>query len=84
MIDESTAEIKNTFLSIVELPNGTVDVIEKSLASFLDKSSILLSRLVGFASDGANVMTGCHNGVAARLTRRQPSLISTHCVARVS
>ena len=26
-------------------------------------------------------MTGCHNGVAAWLTQRQPSLISTHCVA---
>ena len=39
----ASAEVKNIFLSIVELPNGTADVIEKSLISFLDKSSILLS-----------------------------------------
>ena len=63
----ASGEVKNVFLSIVELPNSTADVIEESLVSFLDKSSISLSHLVGFASDGANVMTGCHNGVAARL-----------------
>ena len=82
----ASAEVKNTFLSIVELPNDTTDVIERSLVSFLDKSSILLSRLVGFASDGVNVMTGCHNGVDARLTRRQPSLIYqyTLCCTSVS
>ena len=46
----------------------------------MKKSSILLSHLVGFASDGASVMTGCHNEVAVRLARRQPLLISTHYV----
>ena len=56
-------------------------LIEESLIPFLGKSSISLSHLVGFASDGANVMTGCCIGVAARLARRQPLLISTHCVA---
>lgn len=74
-------DVKNAFLTIMELTNGTADVIEESLVSFLNKSSISLSRLVGFASDGANVMTGCRNGVAARLARRQPLLTSTHCVA---
>ena len=73
--------MKNSFLSIVELPNGTAEVIEEKLVSFLEKSSISLSHLVGFASDGASVMTGCHNGVAVRLARRQPLLTSTHCVA---
>ena len=77
----ASGEVKNVFSSIVELPNGTADVIKESLVSFLDKSSISLSCLVGFASDGANVMTGCRNGVAAQLARRQPLLTSTHCVA---
>ena len=53
-------------------------VIKKSLVSFLDKSSILFSCLVDFGSDGAKVITGCRNGVAACLTQRQPSLVSKH------
>ena len=76
----ASGEIKNSFLSIVELPKGTAEVNEQ-LVPFLKKSSILLSHLVGFASDRANVMTGCHNGVAVRLARRQPLLTSIHCVA---
>ena len=59
----SAGDVKNSFLSIVELPNGTAEVIEEQLVLFLEKSSISLSHLVGFASDGASVMTGCHNGV---------------------
>ena len=32
-------------------------------------------------TDGASVMTGRHNGVAARLERLQPILTSVHCIA---
>ena len=42
---------------------------------------MLLSHFLGFASDGASVMTACHNGVAARLARRQPLLTTIHCTA---
>ena len=60
----ASGDVKNSFLSIVELPNDTAEVTEEQLVSFLEKSSISLSHLVGFVSDGASVMTGCHNGVA--------------------
>ena len=38
-------------------------------------------KVVGFGSDGASVMTGKNNGVAARLKRVNPFLISIHCKA---
>lgn len=40
-----------------------------------------LSGLMGFASDGASVMVGEENGVAARLKRLVPELYSAHCIA---
>ena len=40
-----------------------------------------MTNLVGFGSDGAAVMTGKFNGVAARLKHKQPILTSIHCVA---
>ena len=39
------------------------------------------TKLVGFGSDGASVNTGKQNGVAAKLKREIPHLISVHCVA---
>lgn len=40
-----------------------------------------LSRLMGFASDGASVMIGAENGVAAKLKMLVSELHSAHCVA---
>ena len=37
--------------------------------------------VAAFGSDGASVMTGKRNGVAAKLKQMQPSLVSVHCVA---
>lgn len=39
------------------------------------------SRLMGFGSDGASVMTGRLSGVATRLHRSNPYLVAIHCVA---
>jgi len=54
----ASGEVKNSFLSIVELSNGTAEVIEEKLVSFLE----VIHHLVGFASDGASVMGGCLTG----------------------
>ena len=78
---DSSAIVKTSFLKIVQLTNGTADTIEEALLGFLSDKSIPLSRLVGFGSDGASVMTGCVSGVATRLKHKQPILTSIHCVA---
>lgn len=77
----SDAQIQTVFLKIVELTNGCAVTIEEALLTYLETSSIPLSRLVGFGSDGASVMIGKHSGVAARLKTKQPILTSIHCVA---
>ena len=41
-------------------------------------SSICYATLVGFGSDGANVMLGTRNSVFSCLKAKQPSLISFH------
>ncbi|KAG7165648.1 Zinc finger protein 862-like 7 [Homarus americanus] len=40
-------------------------------------------KLVGIGTDGANVMTGCRNGLVARLRRdlEKPELEGIHCTA---
>ena len=42
---------------------------------------LAFSKLTGFGSDGASVMTGRLRGVGTRLHRSNPYLIAIHCVA---
>jgi hypothetical protein len=74
-----------SFLALIPVANGVADGIVTTLLSFLKNSKIdscQSSRLVGFASDGASVMTGKSNGVAVQLAKQlNPHLISVHCSA---
>ena len=46
----------------------------------MDENNLSVSKMMGLGTDGAAVMTGKCNGVAARFKRRQPLLTSIHCV----
>lgn len=76
-----SADVKTSFMSITALFNGTAETIEKAVATFLDDKDLSLSKMVGFATDGANVMTGRLNGVSTLLKRKQPTLTTIHCLA---
>ena len=72
--------IKTSFLQITDIPNGTADTIEAALLQVLSGNGIDLSRLRGFGTDGAAVMTGSRNGVATKLRSHSPRMISVHCI----
>ena len=58
--------------------NGIVGCIKNLLASY----DAPVEKCFGLSSDGASVMTGKDNGVAAILKRTHcPHMISVHCVA---
>ena len=75
-----SGKVATTFLNICELPNGTADTIETTLLAYMDENNLSVSKMMGLGTDGAAVMTGKRNGVAARFKRRQPLLTSIHCV----
>ena len=77
----SDTQVQTVFLKIVELTNGCAETIDDTLVIYLDKYSVSLSRLAGFGSDGASVVTGKHSGVATRIKMKQPILTSIHCIA---
>ena len=77
----SEGKVVTSFLSIIQLPDGKANIVEDHLIAYLESKHISLSRVVGFGSDGAAVMSGKHTRVAARLKQRQPMLTSVHCIA---
>ncbi len=53
----------------------------EAISRFLASMGISLDKIVGFASDGASVMMGKHNGVATLFSRIFQFTITTHCVS---
>jgi Domain of unknown function (DUF4371) len=76
-------EAVSIFLDLVALDNGNAAAIVSSLLASLHANGIdeeVLSRSwLGFGTDGAAVMMGTKNGVAAALKQKFPSLIGWHC-----
>ena len=73
--------IKTSFLLIKDIRDGTAETIETALLQGLVDKSLDVTKLRAFGSDRASVMTGRLNGVAVRLERHSPRMISVHCVA---
>lgn len=71
----------STFLRIVDLVDGTAEHIEEAIRTHLAEKGFALSKLLGFGSDGAAVMTGIISGIATRLHQNNPYLVAVHCVA---
>ena len=73
-------EVHAYFLKLIKIPNGTADAVEHAILTYLEEAKIVISEVSSFGSDGAAVMTGSVNGVATRLKRLNPEMISIHCI----
>lgn len=72
------------FLDLVELEGQTAALVLDSLLFCLKQhgfsQEFLEKNWVGFASDGASVMTGKKSGVATRLKELFPHIVTWHCL----
>ena len=65
----------------VHISNGQAATVTQIVKDILASHHVDEKKVVGFGSDSASVMTSENNGVAARLKRVNPFLISIHCMA---
>ena len=57
-------KLKTRFLKIVDIEDGKATTIVDAITTYLHESAEFdIDRLSSFGSDGASVMTGCHEGV---------------------
>ena len=52
----------------------------KNVLDELSECRVLVDQLLAFCSDGASVMVGKRNGMAAKLKELNRSLVSVHCI----
>ncbi|MCO5567029.1 hypothetical protein L7F22_020712 [Adiantum nelumboides] len=72
---------KIEFGTLVIVSDGTAQTKYDALLKVLDEFGLEKSRMVGIATDGDSSMTGCHEGLIAKLKRVIPHLSSIHCIA---
>ncbi|CAB4037742.1 zinc finger 862-like, partial [Paramuricea clavata] len=84
-VDPQTNKATTDFLSANDLfqnsQSADANTIWTVLNKQLEDSKLEKSKLASFASDGASVMTGKKNGVAAKLRSDNKPLINVHCIA---
>ena len=56
-------EVHSHFLGLVELSDGTAPEIVDVILRIFTPRNISLEIICSVATDGANVMVGCHSGV---------------------
>ncbi|KAL7378014.1 hypothetical protein ABVT39_007455 [Epinephelus coioides] len=79
--EENDVSYKTVFGGIVQLKACTACDLVEAITNFYSSHELDLQRMVMLTSDGASVMLGKHNGVAALLCQQIPHLTEQHCVA---
>ena len=74
-------EYKTFFGGIIHLQACDASSILLAIKQFYQEKKLDLQKMVMFTSDGASVMLGKVNGVAAKLKLQVPHLVQQHCVA---
>uniref|UniRef100_A0A915J1F2 DUF4371 domain-containing protein n=1 Tax=Romanomermis culicivorax TaxID=13658 RepID=A0A915J1F2_ROMCU len=82
-VDQKTAEPTTRFLGLVEVLKANARSIARLIKNYLTEAGILLHKILHFTSDGASVMLGRQNGVAAFLRSKYgvDHLTDLHCAA---
>ena len=86
LIYSDKGKISNKFLALKNIARANAENITQSIKTTLKEhggftDANLYQKMIGFGADGASVNMGCHNGIGARLKRKQPLLTSVHCMA---
>ena len=74
-------EYRTSFGGMLQLEACNAASIVIAVKDFYKKHKLDLNKMVMFTSDGASVMLGKINGVAAQLRKDVPHLVQQHCVS---
>ena len=82
--NKTTGTVQTAFLSaqnvLEEFESCNADAISQLVVGQLQECGLDTAKFMGLATDGASVMVGKQNGVAAKLRKINPKLLNLHCV----
>lgn len=69
------------FLALIPLDQANAETLYNHIINFFTKHSVEYKKmLIGYASDGANVMMGAHNSLATKLKDDIPNIFILKCI----
>ncbi|CAG9773288.1 unnamed protein product [Ceutorhynchus assimilis] len=87
---ESQKAVKTSFLSLMQVfskedsegahQGATAEKVYNEIVGFFKKQNIPLENVIGFGSDGCNVMFGANNSVVSRLRIDFPGIFTSKCI----
>lgn len=78
--DVSNKTVRDRLLALAEVSDLTAEGILNKILEVIQKLSIPLENLIGFAADNASVMMGKFKGVQARLKEVNPNIFVIGCI----
>ena len=83
-VDQDTYEVKTDFLAVNDIlessSSANAETIKSVVVKQLSDCDLDINKLTGLSTDGASVMVGKENGVAAKLKRGAKMLLNVHCI----
>ena len=81
-VDQDTYEVKTDFLADIlkSSTSANAETIKSVVVRRLSDCDLDINKLSGLSTDGASVMVGKENGVAAKLKREAKMLLNVHCI----
>ncbi|KAK9892673.1 hypothetical protein WA026_021526 [Henosepilachna vigintioctopunctata] len=74
-------KVEDKFLTLIPITDGTAKVLyQKTIEYFNEKEIPYKRNMLGFASDGANVMFGGNNSMMTNLKNDIPNLFTMKCI----
>lgn len=80
-LDNNSCKVKDDFLAMITLAGADSTTLYNHITTFFQNNNIPYKKnLLGFASDGANVMMGEHHSLMSLLRNDVPSLFVMKCI----
>lgn len=73
-------EMRTRFLGLVELISVDATGIFNQLEALMEQYELKFSNMIGYGSDGANVVSGQNNSVWTRIKEKNPNCIQFTCI----
>ena len=78
--DDALNRVSSRFFSLIDVPIADATTLYDSFRQELESDGVPLSSIVGYASDGANVMMGCNNSFRTRLETVNTNIFVMKCI----
>ena len=78
---EASGKVKDSFLTLIKLSDADANTLYNHIVAFFNSNQIpYKTNLIGFASDGANVMMGKYHSLRSLLLEDVPNLFVMKCI----